>query len=51
MNMDASGRQSLATFERGTGDAVVTYENELLLRAQAEATGRGPYVIPAAPRS
>ncbi len=30
--MDSSGRQSLATFERGTGDAVVTYENELLLR-------------------
>jgi sulfate/thiosulfate transport system substrate-binding protein len=30
--MDGSGRQSLATFERGTGDAVVTYENELLLR-------------------
>jgi sulfate/thiosulfate transport system substrate-binding protein len=32
LNMDSSGRQSLATFERGTGDAVVTYENELLLR-------------------
>jgi sulfate transport system substrate-binding protein len=32
VNMDGSGRQSLATFERGTGDAVVTYENELLLR-------------------
>jgi sulfate/thiosulfate-binding protein len=32
VNMDSSGRQSLATFERGTGDAVVTYENELLLR-------------------
>ncbi len=29
-----SGRQSMATFERGTGDAVVTYENELLLRKQ-----------------
>jgi sulfate/thiosulfate transport system substrate-binding protein len=30
--MDSSGRQSLGTFERGTGDAVVTYENELDLR-------------------
>ena len=33
VNMDQSGRQSMANFaERGTGDAVVTYENELLLR-------------------
>jgi sulfate transport system substrate-binding protein len=32
VSMDASGRQSMATFERGTGDAVVTYENELLLQ-------------------
>jgi len=32
VNMDSSGRQSLGTFERGTGDAVVTYENELRLR-------------------
>jgi sulfate/thiosulfate-binding protein len=32
VNMDQSGRQSMANFtERGTGDAVVTYENELLL--------------------
>ena len=32
INMDQSGRQSMANFaERGTGDAVVTYENELLL--------------------
>jgi sulfate transport system substrate-binding protein len=47
VNMDASGRQSMATFERGTGDAVVTYENELLLqrkRTGAEVT----YVIPRA---
>ncbi len=36
INMDSSGRQSLGTFERGTGDAVVTYENELRLRV-----GRG----------
>ena len=36
--MDASGRQSMATFERGTGDAIVTYENELLL--QRKRTGQ-----------
>jgi sulfate transport system substrate-binding protein len=47
VNMDASGRQSMATFDRGTGDAVVTYENELLLRRKM--TGReAPYVIPPA---
>ena len=45
--MDSSGRQSLATFERGTGDAVVTYENELLLRRKY---GKAPipYVTPTA---
>ncbi len=33
VNMDASGRQSMSSFsERGIGDAVVTYENEILLR-------------------
>jgi sulfate/thiosulfate-binding protein len=47
VNMDASGRQSVATFQRGTGDAVVTYENELLL--QRRMTGQGaPYVVPPA---
>ena len=46
VNMDSSGRQSLATFERGTGDAVVTYENELLLR-QKFAARPIPYVTPA----
>jgi sulfate transport system substrate-binding protein len=47
LNMDSSGRQSMATFERGTGDAVVTYENELLL--QRKMTGKAaPYVIPPA---
>ena len=47
VNMDSSGRQSMATFERGTGDAVVTYENELLL--QRKKTGaEAPYVIPPA---
>jgi sulfate/thiosulfate transport system substrate-binding protein len=35
VNMDQSGRQSMANFaERQTGDAVVTYENELLLRGK-----------------
>jgi sulfate transport system substrate-binding protein len=37
----------MATFERGTGDAVVTYENEL--RLQRKRTGADvPYVIPPA---
>jgi sulfate transport system substrate-binding protein len=47
VNMDGSGRQSVATFERGVGDVVVTYENELLL--QTKMTGMAaPYVIPPA---
>jgi sulfate transport system substrate-binding protein len=47
LTMDGSGRQSMATFDRGTGDAVVTYENEILLRRKM--TGRAmPYVIPPA---
>jgi sulfate transport system substrate-binding protein len=46
VNMDASGRQSMANFERGTGDAIVTYENELLLRKKE---GKAiPYVVPPA---
>jgi sulfate/thiosulfate transport system substrate-binding protein len=45
--MDSSGRQSLATFERGTGDAVVTYENELLLRKKFGARPI-PYATPSA---
>ncbi len=45
VNMDGSGRQSLATFERGTGDAVVTYENELLLRRKFGARPI-PYATP-----
>jgi sulfate transport system substrate-binding protein len=44
VNMDPSGRQSMANFERGTGDAVVTYENEILLRRREGADL--PYVIP-----
>ena len=47
VNMDQSGRQSMANFaERGTGDAVVTYENELLLRNKESEPI--PYVIPPA---
>ena len=45
VNMDPSGRQSMANFaERQTGDAVVTYENELLLRGKEGEPI--PYVIP-----
>ena len=48
VNMDSSGRQSLATFERGTGDAVVTYENELLLRKKLAKDAQPiPYATPA----
>jgi sulfate transport system substrate-binding protein len=43
--MDSSGRQSLGTFERGNGDAVVTYENELLLRKKYGQKPI-PYVTP-----
>lgn len=43
--MDGSGRQSLATFLRNTGDAIITYENDLV---QCERlTGRPmPYTVP-----
>jgi sulfate transport system substrate-binding protein len=43
--MDKSGRESVTTFERGIGDVIVTYENELLPRIKS---GR-PYdlVVPA----
>jgi sulfate/thiosulfate transport system substrate-binding protein len=47
VNLDGSGRQSMATFERGTGDAVVTYENELLLQRKMKKA-EAPYVIPPA---
>jgi sulfate transport system substrate-binding protein len=47
VNMDPSGRQSMANFaERGVGDAVVSYENELLLRNKDGEPI--PYVIPPA---
>ena len=47
VNMDASGRQSMASFsERGIGDAVVTYENEILLRKKEAKPIE--YVVPEA---
>ena len=49
VNMDPSGRQSMANFaERGTGDAVVTYEDEILLHNQGQGKEPIPYVIPPA---
>jgi sulfate/thiosulfate transport system substrate-binding protein len=47
VNMDSSGRQSMATFQRGTGNAVVTYENELLLQRRMTSEPM-PYVVPPA---
>lgn len=42
--MDKSGRESVTTFENGIGDALITYENEILLR---NMQGREmPFVIP-----
>ena len=48
VNMDSSGRQSMANFaERGTGDAVVTYEDEILLyNKDHKGKEEIPYVIP-----
>ncbi len=44
--MDKSGRESVTTFERGIGDAIVTYENEALLR---QFEGRDfPFIVPRA---
>ncbi len=34
--MDKSGRESVTTFERGIGDVIVTYENELLSRVRSQ---------------
>jgi sulfate/thiosulfate transport system substrate-binding protein len=39
--MDKSGRESVTTFERGVGDVIVTYENELIPRIKS----RRPYEI------
>ncbi|HDP98720.1 MAG TPA: sulfate ABC transporter substrate-binding protein [bacterium] len=42
--MDKSGRASVTTFENGVGDAIATYENEIILR---QMQGRDfPYIIP-----
>ncbi len=40
--LDPSGRESMTTFERGVGDAVITYENEVLLRRKQ---GREYHVV------
>jgi sulfate/thiosulfate transport system substrate-binding protein len=49
VNMDSSGRQSMANFaERHTGDAVVTYEDEILLHNQGKDKEPIPYVVPPA---
>ncbi len=39
--MDKSGRESVTTFERGVGDVIITYENELLPRVKSQR----PYEI------
>jgi sulfate transport system substrate-binding protein len=42
--MDSGARESLLTFERGVGDAIITYENEVLVgRKSGQAY---EYVIP-----
>jgi sulfate/thiosulfate-binding protein len=44
--MDKSGRASMTTFENGIGDALLTYENEILLR---QKQGKDiPFIIPEA---
>ncbi len=44
--MDKSGRASVTTFENGMGDALVTYENEVILR---QKQGRAMfYIVPEA---
>jgi sulfate transport system substrate-binding protein len=42
--MDKGARESMTTFEKGLGDVVVTYENEVLVGRQAGQTYE--YVIP-----
>lgn len=44
--MDKSARASMTTFENGIGDAILTYENEVLLRHMQERAL--PFVIPRA---
>lgn len=50
LSMDSSGRGSVTTFEKGVGDAIITYENEILLqhrRAEERGFEPIPYVVPA----
>jgi sulfate transport system substrate-binding protein len=42
--MDKGARESITTFEKGVGDAAITYENEVLVARQAGQTYE--YVIP-----
>ncbi|MFO0694603.1 MAG: sulfate ABC transporter substrate-binding protein [Polyangiales bacterium] len=42
--MDRSGRDSMLTFERGTGDVAITYENEVILGRSKGQTYE--YVVP-----
>ena len=42
--MDKGARESLTTFEKGVGDAAVTYENEVIVARQAGE--RYDYVVP-----
>lgn len=41
--MDSSGRDSVLNFERGVGDAIITYENEILVLPEAK---RPEIVVP-----
>jgi len=41
--MDSSGRDSVLTFERGVGDVMITYENEILVAAPDK---RHDYITP-----
>ena len=43
-NMDSGARESLLNFERGVGDAIITYENEILVGKQKGQ--KYEYVIP-----
>lgn len=43
-NMDPGARESLLNFERGVGDAIITYENEILVGKQKGQ--KYEYVIP-----
>jgi sulfate transport system substrate-binding protein len=43
-NMDAGARESLLQFERGVGDAIITYENEILVGKQKGQ--KYEYIIP-----